>query len=143
MKDIKLDAREIEAAQDGTLIWHYGPKKGQPIGVQEVARRKLELAKENYMSELEIIGDKLNFLRAGEKVVYGFAGPKTKDGPASDVNPGLKKLAWNLFMAGRLHLVQRKMPNGYQYIAVGAIPPYKPVKFKGCYIDNPRVAKTG
>jgi hypothetical protein len=46
---VKLSQREAMAAQDGTLIWNYPDptgqnrwKKGEPIGIQEMARRKRE-----------------------------------------------------------------------------------------------------
>jgi hypothetical protein len=46
---VKLSQREAVAAQDGTLIWNYPDptgqnrwKKGEPIGIQEMARRKRE-----------------------------------------------------------------------------------------------------
>ena len=44
---VKLSQREAASAQDGTLIWNYPDptgqnrwKKGDPIGIQEMARRK-------------------------------------------------------------------------------------------------------
>jgi hypothetical protein len=45
---VSLTAREAAAAQDGTHIWNYSDpsgkfKKGDPIGLQEFARRKLKL----------------------------------------------------------------------------------------------------
>jgi hypothetical protein len=39
-KTVILTAAEKKAATDGTLVWNYGDKKGQPLGVVEVARRK-------------------------------------------------------------------------------------------------------
>jgi hypothetical protein len=48
--EVRLSAREARSATDGTLIWNYDDpsgqkrfKKGDPIGVQEMARRKLAL----------------------------------------------------------------------------------------------------
>jgi hypothetical protein len=48
--EVRLSANEAKAAVDGTLIWNYPDptgqnrwKKGDPIGVQEFARRKLAL----------------------------------------------------------------------------------------------------
>jgi hypothetical protein len=47
---VSLTSREATAAQDGTHIWNYDDKngkfkKGDPIGIQEFARRKLALQK--------------------------------------------------------------------------------------------------
>lgn len=48
--EVRLSAGEARAAQDGTLVWNYDDnspqkrfKKGDPIGVQEFARRKQAL----------------------------------------------------------------------------------------------------
>jgi hypothetical protein len=48
--EVRLSAGEARSATDGTLIWNYDDpsgqkrfKKGDPIGVQEMARRKLAL----------------------------------------------------------------------------------------------------
>jgi len=48
--EVRLSAGEARSATDGTLIWNYDDpsgqkrfKKGDPIGVQEMARRKLVL----------------------------------------------------------------------------------------------------
>jgi hypothetical protein len=48
--EVRLSANEARSATDGTLIWNYDDpsgqkrfKKGDPIGVQEFARRKLAL----------------------------------------------------------------------------------------------------
>lgn len=50
---VQLSKREADAATDGTLIWNYDDpsgksrfKKGDPIGLQEAARRKLALQKQ-------------------------------------------------------------------------------------------------
>jgi hypothetical protein len=50
--EVRLTAREAQAAQDGTHVWNYDDpspnkkfKKGDPIGIQEFARRKRELTK--------------------------------------------------------------------------------------------------
>jgi hypothetical protein len=43
---VKLNASEQRTATDGTMVWNYGPLKGQPIGVKEYARRKALLAKD-------------------------------------------------------------------------------------------------
>ena len=37
---IKLTPGEARAAVDGSIVWNSGPKKGEPIGVKEYARRK-------------------------------------------------------------------------------------------------------
>jgi hypothetical protein len=49
--EVRLTKGEAQAATDGTLIWNYDDpsgqkrfKKGDPIGLQEMARRKKELA---------------------------------------------------------------------------------------------------
>lgn len=48
--EVRLSKREADSATDGTLVWNYDDpspqkryKKGEPIGVQEFARRKLVL----------------------------------------------------------------------------------------------------
>ncbi len=38
---VDLTEGEQRTATDGTIIWNYGPNKGEPIGVREYARRKL------------------------------------------------------------------------------------------------------
>lgn len=48
---VMLTAREAAAAQDGTLVYNYDDpkgkfKKGDPIGLQEMARRKLAMQKQ-------------------------------------------------------------------------------------------------
>lgn len=43
---VKLSRSEQSMATDGTMIWNYGPLKGQPIGVKEYARRKAALQKD-------------------------------------------------------------------------------------------------
>lgn len=52
-KEVRLSQREATAAQDGTHVWNYDDpspqkrfKKGDPLGVQEFARRKLEMTKQ-------------------------------------------------------------------------------------------------
>lgn len=50
-RQVKLTAKEKESATDGTLQWNYDDpkgkfKKGDPIGVQEFARRKLIMTDE-------------------------------------------------------------------------------------------------
>ena len=51
--EVRLSASEARAAQDGTLVWNYDDtspqkrfKKGDPIGVQEFARRKAQMTKD-------------------------------------------------------------------------------------------------
>ncbi len=49
--EVRLSAREAAAATDGTHIWNYDDpqkkfKKGDPIGVQEFARRKQKLTQQ-------------------------------------------------------------------------------------------------
>ncbi len=48
---VMLTSREAAAAQDGTLVWNYDDpkgkfKKGEAIGLQEMARRKLAMQKQ-------------------------------------------------------------------------------------------------
>jgi hypothetical protein len=48
---VMLTAREAAAAQDGTLVYNYDDPKGKfkngdPIGLQEMARRKLAMQKQ-------------------------------------------------------------------------------------------------
>jgi hypothetical protein len=45
---VTLSAREAQAATDGTHVWNYGPKKGEPIGTVEFARRKMAMTKEGH-----------------------------------------------------------------------------------------------
>ena len=51
--EVRLSKTEAQAAQDGTLVWNYDDpsgqkrfKKGDPIGVQEFARRKREMQRQ-------------------------------------------------------------------------------------------------
>lgn len=45
---VKLSPGEVRAATDGTHVWPTGDKKGQPIGVQEFARRKMQMTNDGY-----------------------------------------------------------------------------------------------
>lgn len=52
-QEVRLSQGEAKSATDGTLIWNYDDpsgqkrfKKGDPIGVQEMARRKLQQTKD-------------------------------------------------------------------------------------------------
>jgi hypothetical protein len=50
---VQLTKREVLAATDGTHVWNYNDpngkfKKDQPIGVQEFARRKVQMKKEGH-----------------------------------------------------------------------------------------------
>lgn len=49
---VKLSAGEARAATDGSIVWNYGPNKGEPIGVKEYARRKSIMAKQGQYSDL-------------------------------------------------------------------------------------------
>lgn len=50
-EEVSLTKGEVANATDGTIVWNTGPKQGQPIGVAEMARRKLILQKDGrYMS---------------------------------------------------------------------------------------------
>jgi hypothetical protein len=42
---VYLTENEKRIAQDGTLTWNYGPKKGQPLGLEEFSRRKAAMVK--------------------------------------------------------------------------------------------------
>jgi hypothetical protein len=42
---VYLTENERKLATDGTLVFNTGPKRGQPIGLSEMARRKSEMAK--------------------------------------------------------------------------------------------------
>lgn len=59
---VKLSSGEARAATDGTLQWNYDDpspqkkfKKGDPIGVQEMARRKLAMQKEGRYDPMSFI----------------------------------------------------------------------------------------
>lgn len=52
-REVRLTQGEAKAAQDGTLVWNYDDpsgkkqyRKGDPIGIQEMARRKESLTKQ-------------------------------------------------------------------------------------------------
>ena len=51
-KEVYLTAGEAKAAVDGSLVWNFGPKKGQPLGIQEVSRRKAQMIAEGRYSQL-------------------------------------------------------------------------------------------
>lgn len=60
---VRLSKQEAEAATDGTLTWNYDDptgkgrwKKGEVLGVQEVARRKLAMQKEGRYSHFSVDG---------------------------------------------------------------------------------------
>ena len=51
--EVRLTRGEANAATDGTLVWNYDDpsgqkrfRKGDNIGIQEMARRKLEMSKQ-------------------------------------------------------------------------------------------------
>jgi hypothetical protein len=53
VQSVQLTRREADAATDGTLVWNYDDpsgkkkfKKGDPIGLQEAARRKMSLTRQ-------------------------------------------------------------------------------------------------
>lgn len=48
---VKLSAGEARAATDGSIVWNYGPNKGEPIGVKEYARRKAIMSKQGQYSD--------------------------------------------------------------------------------------------
>jgi hypothetical protein len=47
---VVLTKRQAEAATDGTHVWNYGPKRGQPIGIQEFARRLKEQTEQGLLN---------------------------------------------------------------------------------------------
>jgi hypothetical protein len=49
---VYLTENERKLAVDGTLVFNYGPKRGQPIGIQEMARRKAEMAKQGMYNRI-------------------------------------------------------------------------------------------
>jgi hypothetical protein len=40
---VRLTKGEYERSMDGSLTWNYGPRKGEPIGPKEYARRKIAM----------------------------------------------------------------------------------------------------
>ena len=48
-----LTKKEAELATDGTLCWETGPKKGQPLGLDEYGRRKAVLIKRGEYNRLD------------------------------------------------------------------------------------------
>jgi hypothetical protein len=50
--EVFLTKGERERATDGTLTWNHGPKRGQPIGIAEFARRKAAMHAEGRYSQL-------------------------------------------------------------------------------------------
>lgn len=60
-REVTLTSGEAKAATDGTLIWNYDDptgkgrfKKGDPIGVQEMARRKMALSKDGKYDNINV-----------------------------------------------------------------------------------------
>lgn len=49
---VKLSPGEARAATDGSIVWNHGPKKGEPIGVKEYARRKSLMMKQGAYADL-------------------------------------------------------------------------------------------
>lgn len=43
---VVLSPGEQRTATDGTIVWNTGPKRGEPIGLQEMARRKAAMTKD-------------------------------------------------------------------------------------------------
>jgi hypothetical protein len=52
-RDVFLTKGERERATDGTLTWNYGPRRGQPLGVTEFARRKAAMHAEGRYNQLD------------------------------------------------------------------------------------------
>lgn len=51
-RTVLLTKGERERAIDGTLTWNYGPNRGKPIGIQEMARRKAAMVAEGRYNRL-------------------------------------------------------------------------------------------
>jgi hypothetical protein len=49
---VYLTENERKLATDGTLVFNAGPRRGQPIGIQEMARRKAEMAKQGMYNRI-------------------------------------------------------------------------------------------
>ena len=61
--EVRLSAAEARSATDGTLVWNYEDptgkgrfKKGEPIGIQEMARRKAALTKDGRYQNVSVDG---------------------------------------------------------------------------------------
>jgi hypothetical protein len=52
-RDVYLTQGEAARATDGTLVWNHGPRKGQPIGREEFARRKAAMIAQGYYNRVE------------------------------------------------------------------------------------------
>jgi hypothetical protein len=50
---VHLTKGEYERSKDGSLIWNYGPKKGQAIGPEEFARRKLAMMQQGVWDKMD------------------------------------------------------------------------------------------
>jgi hypothetical protein len=50
---VVMTKREKAAATDGTITWNYGPKRGQPIGITEFAKRKAAMHAEGRYNVLD------------------------------------------------------------------------------------------
>jgi hypothetical protein len=50
--EVYLTKGERERATDGTIVWNHGSRRGQPIGIQEFARRKSTMHAEGRYSVL-------------------------------------------------------------------------------------------
>lgn len=49
---VRLTPGEARAATDGSIVWNMGPKKGEPIGVKEYARRKAIMQKNGAYTDM-------------------------------------------------------------------------------------------
>jgi hypothetical protein len=50
---VVLTKRQAQNATDGTITWNYGPKRGQPIGIQEFARRLKEQTEQGLLNRTD------------------------------------------------------------------------------------------
>jgi hypothetical protein len=50
---VKLTAAQYKAATDGSLVWNFGPKKGEPLGAAEYARRLLAQRQQGLLDKLD------------------------------------------------------------------------------------------
>jgi hypothetical protein len=85
-----------------------------------------EIAEQNQMV------NKLQNLNPGERVVYATWNSKTEQHPPSPITSLPMRFAYEMYLAGRVHLTQRTdgrpgEPRSFDYIATGARPPYRTV----------------
>jgi len=52
-RNVYLTQGEAERADDGSIIWNYGPNKGKPIGREEFARRKAAMVADGRYNRMD------------------------------------------------------------------------------------------